>query len=95
MADTKRDAAAETPGQRRNQIDDDLNRESLASEDRETEHERVRSSNDRDQELEREGITSRHNRGYDEAARGQHDSGEPIDPDSAEAENDRDDTIDE
>ena len=35
-----------------------------------SEHDRIRKSNDRDQELEREGKTSRHNRGYDEAADG-------------------------
>jgi hypothetical protein len=35
-----------------------------------SEHDRVRSSNDRDQELEREGELSEHNRGYDEAADG-------------------------
>jgi hypothetical protein len=58
-----------------------------------TEHDRVRASNDLDQELEREGITSRQNRGYDEAVRG---SGEQdVDPDSPDAENDRDDTVDE
>ena len=66
------------------------------SETRETEHDRVRATNDTDQELEREGITSKRNRGYDEAARGEaRTSTEDVDPDSAEAENDRDDTIDE
>jgi hypothetical protein len=35
-----------------------------------SEHDRIRKSNDRDQELEREGKVSRHNRGYDEAADG-------------------------
>ena len=35
-----------------------------------SEHDRIRKSNDRDQELEREGKTSRHNRGYDKAADG-------------------------
>ena len=35
-----------------------------------SEHDRIRKSNDRDQELEREGKISRHNRGYDEAADG-------------------------
>jgi hypothetical protein len=35
-----------------------------------SEHDRIRKSNDRDQQLEREGKISRHNRGYDEAADG-------------------------
>jgi hypothetical protein len=60
---------------------------------REEEQERVRSSNDEDQALEREGIESEHNRGYDNAARGASDEGEDIDPDSAEADVDRDDTV--
>ena len=38
------------------------------------------------------GITPRKDRAYDEAARG-HDSG-PTDPDSAESDVDRDDTVD-
>ncbi len=61
-------------------------------ETRESEHDRVRSSNDRDQELEREGIESEHNRGYDEAVRGRNDSRGDVDPDSATADIDRDDT---
>jgi len=69
------------------------------NETRDIEHERVRSSNDRDQALEREGIESEHNSGYDEATRGQGPSGrdqsEDVDPDSAEAEVDRDDMSDE
>ena len=59
-----------------------------AQETSDTEHDRVRSSNDRDQQLEREGTSSTHNRGYDEAVRGQT---EDIDPDSPDAEIDRDD----
>jgi hypothetical protein len=55
----------------------------------ETEHDRVRSSNDRDQRMEREGIESEHNRGYDEAVHG--GSRRNVDPDSAEADVDRDD----
>ena len=54
-----------------------------------TEHDRVRDSNDRDQELEREGIQSEHNRGYDEAARGE--TRRDVDPDSPNADIDRDD----
>jgi ATP-dependent Lhr-like helicase len=62
-----------------------------ASETREGEHERVRSSNDGDQAMERQGIESRHNRGYDEAAHGR-EGVEDIDPDSAESDVERDDT---
>jgi hypothetical protein len=42
----------------------------LPTSETESEHQRIRSSNDRDQQLEREGQVSRHNRGYDEAADG-------------------------
>ena len=35
-----------------------------------SEHDRIRKSNDRDQQLEREGKISPHNRGYDKAADG-------------------------
>ena len=62
-----------------------------ASETREGEHERVRSSNDEDQEMEREGVESRHNRGYDDAVRGR-EGVEDTDPDSAESDVERDDT---
>ena len=69
------------------QFDDD--------ETRDTEQERIRSSNDRDQALERDGRNSEHNRGYDEAVRGaEMDDDEDIDPDSAESGIDRDDTRD-
>ena len=73
---------------------DDIEREDMPQQDEtsETERERVRSSNDRDQDLEREGVESRHNRGYDETVKGQRND---VDPDSANAEIDRDDTIDE
>ena len=57
-----------------------------------TEHDRVRESNDTDQAMERGGIDSKHNRGYDEAVRG--GDRRDIDPDSAEADVDRDDTSD-
>jgi hypothetical protein len=61
-------------------------------ETRDTEQERVRSSNDRDQAMERSGETSSHNRGYDDAVRGSGiDREEDVDPDSAESEVDRDD----
>jgi ATP-dependent Lhr-like helicase len=63
-----------------------------------SEHDRVRSSNDRDQAAEREGIETEHNRGYDEAARGsanlEHEDLGDVDPDSAQSDVDRDDSID-
>jgi ATP-dependent Lhr-like helicase len=59
-------------------------------ETRESEQDRVRQSNDRDQEMEREGADSPHNRGYDEAVRGGTPQGD-VDPDSANADVDRDD----
>ena len=70
-----------------------------AGETRESEHDAVRSSNDRDQAAEREGIESEHNRGYDETVKGresieQEDLGD-VDPDSAESDNSRDDTLNE
>lgn len=62
-------------------------------ETRDTEHERVRSSNDHDQAMERAGETSRHNRGYDDAVRGVVvEREEDVDPDSAESDVDRDDS---
>ena len=68
------------------------------NEDSDLEHDRVRSSNDQDQELDREGLGSTRNRGYDEAVRGE-DLGDvddsEIDPDSAESDVDREDTVDE
>jgi ATP-dependent helicase Lhr and Lhr-like helicase len=72
-----------------------------SNETSETEHDRIRSSNDRDQNAEREGIETEHNRGYDDAVRGKTSTTggteefEDIDPDSAESDVDRDDTIDE
>ena len=66
---------------------------------RESEHDAIRSSNDRDQMAEREGVENEHNRGYDEAAQGrtsvEHDDLGDVDPDSAASDVDRDDTIDE
>jgi len=35
-----------------------------------SEHDRIRESNDIDQRLERDGIISQHNRGYDDAVKG-------------------------
>jgi ATP-dependent Lhr-like helicase len=64
----------------------------------ESERDAIRSSNDRDQAAERDGFASEHNRGYDEAVRGrtevEHEDLGDIDPDSAESEVNRDDTID-
>jgi hypothetical protein len=50
--------------------DEDLVVVPMPSSETQSEHDRIRQSNDRDQELEREGKPSRHNRGYDEAADG-------------------------
>jgi ATP-dependent Lhr-like helicase len=65
------------------------------NETNETEHDRVRSSNDKDQALEREGVKSEHNRGYDDATRGNppREQSQDVDPDSAESEVDRDDML--
>jgi hypothetical protein len=90
MADNQRTQTDETARQPR----DNEETERIPSTDSESERERVRSSNDRDQDLEREGVESRHNRGYDETARGQARPQQgPTDPDSAESDVDRDDTI--
>jgi hypothetical protein len=56
--------------------DDSLEVVPLPSTETESEHQRIRSSNDRDQRLEREGKVSRHNRGYDQAADGAESRGE-------------------
>jgi hypothetical protein len=72
--------------------DEELVDNPVADETRDTEQERVRSSNDRDQAMERSGEVSSHNRGYDDAVRGfESDSEEDVDPDSAESDVDRDD----
>jgi ATP-dependent Lhr-like helicase len=60
-------------------------------ETRDMEQERIRSSNDRDQAMERVGEIAPHNRGYDKAVRGH--GVEDVDPDSAESDVDRDDTV--
>ena len=54
----------------RNHELDDLIVVPMPTGETDTEHNRIRSSNDRDQELEREGKVAPHNRGYDEAADG-------------------------
>ena len=72
--------------------DEELVDNPTADETRETEQERIRSSNDRDQARERAGESSRHNRGYDEAVQGHRENVEDVDPDSAGSDIDRDDT---
>jgi hypothetical protein len=52
------------------QEDDDMTTVPLPSSETESEHDRIRRSNDKDQRLEREGKDAPHNRGYDEAADG-------------------------
>lgn len=78
-------------------MDTRRNRPERAGNTRESEQEAVRSSNDRDQRAEREGIETEHNRGYDDAARGrqsvEHEDPGDVDPDSAESDVDRDDTV--
>jgi ATP-dependent Lhr-like helicase len=64
-----------------------------SDETRQTEHDRVRRSNDIDQQLDREGTPSERNRGYDEAVRGERRSGSDVDPDRADADIDRDDDV--
>jgi hypothetical protein len=61
------------------------------NEDRDMERDRIRSSNDRDQAAERDGRTTSHNRGYDDAVRGE--DVEDIDPDSAQSDIERDDSV--
>ena len=79
---------------RRNKSEETVeNTRPRTNEDSETEHGRVRSSNDQDQEMEREGVETKRNRGYDAAVRGE-DPGD-LDPDSAASDVDRDDTMDE
>lgn len=61
-----------------------------------SEHDGVRSSNDRDQAAEREGIETEHNRGSGEPARGkkvEHEDLGDVDPDSAKSDVDRDDSV--
>ena len=91
MADNQRPAKTELPN--RDNDADNLGGEQIPSTDSDVEREQVRSSNDRDQQLEREGVETPHNRGYDEAARGQGGQRGPTDPDSADSDVDRDDTV--
>jgi hypothetical protein len=64
-----------------------------SDETRESEQERIRSSNDRDQAMDRAGEESERNRGYDDAVRGAVvEREEDVDPDSPESDVDRDDT---
>jgi len=55
----------------RNSSDTLENTRPRSNEDSETEHDRIRSTNDQDQAIEREGLESRRNRGYDEVVRGE------------------------
>ena len=78
MADTRRSNTPERAGSTRN-----------------SDHDPARSSNDRDQ-AERQGVETEHNRGDDDAVEGtsvEHEDLGDVDPDSAESENDRDDTL--
>jgi len=84
MADNQRDRTTETP--KRENDGDNLDRERSAETDSDVERGQVRSSNDRDQH---EGVP-KHNRGSVPAAQGQRG---PTDPDSAESDVDRDDTV--
>ena len=73
---------------------EDLTVVPLPASETEAEHQRIRSSNDRDQAMERAGEVSERNRGYDDAVRGVVvDREEDVDPDSAESDVDRDDSI--
>jgi len=54
----------------RNASDTLENTRPRSNEDSETEHDRIRSTNDQDQAMERQGLESRRNRGYDEVVRG-------------------------
>ena len=73
--------------------DDELVDNPPSDETRETEQERIRSSNDRDQAMDRAGEDSKHNRGYDDAVRGAVvERDEDVDPDSPDSDIDRDDT---
>jgi hypothetical protein len=87
MADNQHDRGTKAPAG--GNAADRLDPNRIPSTDRDVEREEIRSSNDRNQQLEREGITTKQNRGYDQAAHGE---GAPTDPDSAEADIDRDDT---
>jgi ATP-dependent Lhr-like helicase len=55
----------------RNASDTLENTRPRSNEDSETEHDRIRSTNDQDQSMERQGLESRRNRGYDEVVRGE------------------------
>jgi ATP-dependent Lhr-like helicase len=78
-----------------NRMDDDPtligNSRPRQNETSESEHDRVRSSNDLDQQKEREGVESTHNRGYDDAVNAPRGSNRDVDPDRADADVDRDD----
>ena len=91
MADNQHRPNTELP--KRGNDADNLDRERIPSTDSDEKSEQVRSSNTRNQQLEREGVESQHNSGHDSAARGKGGQRGPTDPDSAESDVDRDDTI--
>jgi len=84
MADNQHHPKTQLP--KRGNDAGNLDRERIPSTDSDVEGEQVRSSNTRDPQLEREGVESQHNSGKG-GQRG------PTDPDSAESDIDRDDTI--
>jgi ATP-dependent Lhr-like helicase len=82
-----------TPMAEPRRTDEDLIDNPPSDETRDSEQERIRSSNDRDQAMDRAGENSEHNRGYDDAVRGASvGREEDVDPDSANSDIDRDDT---
>ena len=88
MADSKREGMSEASQSKRD-TKDEISR-SPSGADSGDEHDRIRASND--QQTKRAGGTTPETRGEARTVKGQNG---PTDPDSAESENDRDDTIDE
>ena len=86
MADNQRDPTIDAP--KGGNDPDNLDRGRIPSTDSDVEREQARSSNDR--ELDGEGNTPKRNRGSGEPVHGQRG---PTDPDSAESDIDRDDTV--
>jgi len=84
---------AQMAEQNRNENDPTLigNSRPRQNETSDSEHDRVRSSNDLDQRMEREGVESTRNRGYDEAVNTPRGGSRDVDPDRADADVDRDD----
>jgi hypothetical protein len=86
MANKQGKPRTEAPGPRDEA--DNLDREPVSSTDTDVEREQIRSSND--PKLEREKVTPKQDRGSDQTVHGQRG---PTDPDSAESDIDRDDTV--